>query len=150
MLLNSCYQMSSCLTSVTSITAWINKLIYSKGFQRAKHSNIKLQHSNIKLHIILTSHLHLKNKFIKKFHSFIHVVVTNDGGQFCTFIFCKETAIGLFTNYLGFTSFSYKVGLFIALLHRVFMISSSCFLFHKEAVKIKQCLEKKLFSPKFC
>ena len=55
----------------------------------------------------------------------------------------------LFTNYLGFTPFSYKVGLVRTLLHRAFMISSSWFLFHEEIVKIKHYLEK-LLSPGFC
>ena len=52
--------------------------------------------------------------------------------QFRTYVFRKETAIGLFTNYLGFTTFSYKVGLVRTLLHRTFMISSSWFLLHEE------------------
>ena len=73
---------------------------------------------------------------------FEDVLITNDGDQFCIFVFRKETAIGLFTNYLGFTPFSYKVGLVRTLLHCAFMISSSWFLFHEEIVKIKHYLEK--------
>ena len=65
------------------------------------------------------------------------------------FRFRKEPGIGLFTNYLGFTPFSYKVGLVRTLLHRAFMISSSWFLFNEEIVKIKHYLEK-LLSPGFC
>ena len=74
--------------------------------------------------------------------SFLNVLITNDRDQFCTSVFRKETAIGLFTNYLGFTPFSYKVGLVRTLLHCTFMISSSWFLFHEEVVKIKHYLEK--------
>ena len=91
------------------------------------------QHPNIKFTF---------EKQVNKQISFLDVLITNDGGQFCTSVFRKETAIGLFTNYLGFTPFSYKVGLVRTLLHRAFMISSSWFLFHEEIVKIKHYLEK--------
>ena len=65
--------------------------------------------------------------------------------------FCKETAIGLYTNYLGFTPFSYKFGLARTLLHRPFMKSSSWFLFHEEFVKINHYLEKNSADKKkFC
>ena len=83
-------------------------------------------------------------KQVNKQISFLDVLITNDGDQFCTSVFRKETAIGLFTNYLGFTPFSYKVGLVRTLLHRAFMISSSWFLFHEEIVKIKHYLGRKL------
>ena len=81
-----------------------------------------------------------ENKFsrVNKQISFLDVLITNDGDQFYNSVFCKETAIGLFTNYLGFTPFSYKVGLVRTLLHCAFMISSSWFHFHEEAVKIKR------------
>ena len=92
-----------------------------------------------------TQHLNIKFTFekqvIKQF-SFLDVLITNDGDQFYTSVFRKETAIDLFTNYLGFTPFSYKVGLVRTLLHCAFMISSSWFLFHEEVVKIKHYLEK--------
>ena len=78
---------------------------------------------------------------VDKFLKFLDALITNDGDQFYTFVFCKETESGLFTNYLGFTPFSYKVGLVRTLLHHAFMISSSLFLFH-EVVKIKHYLEK--------
>ena len=92
-----------------------------------------------------TQHPNIKFTFEKQVNKqilFLDVVVTNDGDQFCTSVFCKKTAIGLFINYLGFTLFSYKIGLVRTLLHRAFMISSS-FLFHEEVVKIKHYLEKK-------
>ena len=81
------------------------------------------------------------NKFNKQI-SFLDVLVRNDGDLFCTSVFRKEIAIGLFTNYLGFTPFSHKVGLVRTLLHCAFMISSSWFLFQEEFVKIKYYLEK--------
>ena len=93
------------------------------------------------MHIILTSNLYLK--------SFLGVLITNDGDQFCTFAFHKETAIGLFTNYLGFTLFSHKVGIVRTLLNRAFMISSSWLLFHEGIVKIKHYLEKNSYLLSF-
>ena len=57
--------------------------------------------------------------------------------------------IGLFTNYLGFIPFSYKVGIVRTLLHRTFMISSSWFIFHEEIVKIKHYLEKNSYPLDF-
>ena len=93
------------------------------------------QHSNIKFTF---------EKQVNKQISFLDVLITNDGDQFCTSFSRKETAIGLFTNYLGFKPFSYKVRLVRTLLHRTFMISSGWFLFHEEIVKIKHYLEKTL------
>ena len=54
-LLNPCWHMASCLTNVTGITAWTNKLINNKGFQRLwnwvfhiKHiSNFKWSQNNL-------------------------------------------------------------------------------------------------------
>ena len=92
-----------------------------------------------------TQHPNIKFTFAKQNNkqiSFLDVSITNDWDQFCTSVFRKETAIGLFTNYLGFTPFSYKVGLIRTLLHHAFMISSSWFLFHEGIVKIKNYLEK--------
>ena len=88
-------------------------------------------------------------KQVNKQISYLHVLVTNDPDQFCTNVFRKETAIGLFTNYLGFTPFSYKVGLFRTLLNRTFMTSSSWFLFHEEVVKINHYLEKSSYPLRF-
>ena len=95
--------------------------------------------------ILNTQHPNIKFTFEKQVNkrtSFLDVLITNDGDQFYTSIFRKETVIGLFTNYLGFTPFSYKVGLVRTLLHRAFMIGSSLFLFDEEVVKIKHYLEK--------
>ena len=69
-------------------------------------------------------HRNMKFKFVKQVNkqiSFLDVLITNNADQFCTSVFRKESVIGLFTNYLGFTPFSYKVGLVRTLLHRAFM-----------------------------
>ena len=99
-----------------------------------------------------TQHPNIKFTFEKQINkeiSFSDVFITNDGDQFFTSVFRKETAIGLFTNYLGFTHFSYKAGLVRTFLHHAFMTSSSWFLFHEGIVNIKYCFEKFL-SPAFC
>ena len=78
--------------------------------------------------VLNTQHPEIKFTFenqLNKQISFVDVLVTNDRDQFCTSVFRKKTAIGLFTNYLGFTPFSYKVVLVRTLLHRAFMVSSS-------------------------
>ena len=90
-------------------------------------------------------HPNIKFTFEKKVNrqiSFLDVLITNDGDQSSTSVFRKETAIGLFSNYLGFTPFSYKVGLVRTLLHCACLISSSWFLFHEEIAKIMHYLEK--------
>ena len=72
-----------------------------------------------------TQHPSIKFTFEKQVNkqtSFLDVLITNDRYQFFTSVFLKETAIGLFTNYLCFTPFSYKVGLFRTLLHRAYII----------------------------
>ena len=94
---------------------------------------LNTQHPNIKFTF---------EKQVNKHISFLDVLITNDGDQFYTSIFHKETAIGLFTNYLGFTPFSYKVGLVRTFLHCAFMISDSLFLFDEEVVKIKHYSKK--------
>ena len=58
------------------------------------------------------------------------------------FSFPQKIAIGLFTNYLVFPPFPYKVELVRTLLHPAVMTSSSWFLFHEQVVKIKHYLEK--------
>ena len=85
-------------------------------------------------------------KQVNKQISFLDVLITNKVDQFCTSVFRKEPAIGLFTNYLGFTPFPLDL---LELYCIAFMISSSWFLFHEEIVKIKHYLEK-LLSPGFC
>ena len=76
---------------------------------------LNTQHPNIKF---------TSENQVNKQISFSDVVVTNDGDQFSTYAFRKETAISLFTNYLGVTPFCYKVGLVRTLLLRAFTISS--------------------------
>ena len=61
-----------------------------------------------------TQHPNFKFTFQKQVDKeilFLDVLITNYGDQFRTSVSRKETAISLFTNYLGFIPFSYKVEL---------------------------------------
>ena len=61
-----------------------------------------------------TQHPNMKFTFerqVNKQISFLDVLITNDGDQFYISVFRKETAIGLFTNYLSFTPVFTKLDL---------------------------------------
>ena len=57
--------------------------------------------------------------------SFINLLITSNGDNFLTSDCCKKHSIGLYTNYLRFTAFSYKIGLGKTLLHRALAISGN-------------------------
>ena len=81
--------------------------------------------------------------------SFLDILIKNNGENFSTTIFCKTTAIGLFTSYLSFTPLSYKIGLVKTLIHRAFKICSKWCLFHDEVNNINKYLEKNLYPRNF-
>ena len=74
--------------------------------------------------------------------SFLDLLITSNGNNFQTSDYWKKHSIGLYTNYLSFTRFSYKMGLVKTLLHRAFVISSNWSIFHVELSKTKELLEK--------
>ena len=49
--------------------------------------------------------------------SFLNLLITSNGGNFLTSVYQKKHFIGLYTDYLSFTPFSYKIGLVKMLLH---------------------------------
>ena len=57
--------------------------------------------------------------------SFLDLLVTGNGDNFLTSVYRRKHSIGLYTNYLGFTLFSYNVSLVKMLLYRPFVISSN-------------------------
>ena len=71
--------------------------------------------------------------------------MTCNGDNFLTSVYRKKNSTGLYTNYLSFTPFSYKIGLVKTLLHRAFVISSNWSIFHLELNKTKEMLEKNLY-----
>ena len=79
------------------------------------------------------------------FLPFLDVLVKSEGRIFNTSVYWKKTAIKLFTQYISFTPFSYKIGLIKFLVHRAFKISSSYIIFHNEVNKIKNILQKNMY-----
>ena len=77
--------------------------------------------------------------------SFLDLLISCNGDNFLSSIYRKKRSIGLYTNYLSFTPFSYKIGLVKTLLHRAFVISSNWSIFHLELNKTKEMLEKNLY-----
>ena len=69
--------------------------------------------------------------------AFLDILISNESDNFCTSVFRKKTSIGLYSSFISFTSFSYKIGLIKTLLHRAFKISSSWKFFDQEKQKIK-------------
>ena len=57
--------------------------------------------------------------------SYLDLLVTGNGDNFLTSVYRKKHSTGLYTNYLGFTLFSYEVSLIKMLLHRAFVIISN-------------------------
>ena len=81
--------------------------------------------------------------------SFLGILIKNNGENFSTTNFRKTKATVLFTNYLGFTLLSYKIGLVKTLIHCAFKICSNWCLFHDEVNNIKKYLEKNSYPMNF-
>ena len=96
---------------------------------------------------VFLNQLHPKMKFtIEKQTenqlSFLYLLFTSNENNFLTSFYRKKHSIGLYTNYLSFTPFSYKIGLVKTLLHRAFVISSNWSIFHLELSKTILCFLK--------
>ena len=76
--------------------------------------------------------------------SFLDLLITCKGDNFLTSVYRKKHSMSLYTNYLSFTPFSYKVGLVKTSLDRAFSINSNWATFHLELNKTKEMLEKNL------
>ena len=81
--------------------------------------------------------------------SFLDLLITSNGDNFLTSVCRKKHSVGLYTNYLVFMPFSYKIGLVKILLHRAFVISSNWSIFHLELSKTRELLEKNLYPSNF-
>ena len=77
--------------------------------------------------------------------SFLDLLITCNGDNFLTSVYRKKHSIGLYTNYLSFTPFSYKIVLVKTLLDRAFVISSNWSIFHLELNEANKILEKNLY-----
>ena len=103
---------------------------------------------------VFLNQLHPKMKFTiqkqtENHFSFLDLLVTSNGNNFLTSFYRKKHSIGLYTNYLSFTPFSYNIGLVKTLLHRAFAISSNWSIFHLQLSKTKELLEKNLYPSNF-
>ena len=95
------------------------------------------QHSNIKITFG-------KQKDDKL--AFLDVLISKTDQNFCTSVYCKmTTSIGLYTNFVSFTLYSYKIGLIKTLIHRTYEISSSWTSFNEEISNVKHLLMKNMY-----
>ena len=81
--------------------------------------------------------------------SVLDLLITSTGDNVLTLVYRKKHSIGLYTNYLSFMPFSYKIGPVKTLLHRAYVISSYWSIFHLELSKTKELLEKNLYPSTF-
>ena len=55
------------------------------------------------------------------------------------------TSIGLYTNFISFTTYSFKIGLIKTLIHRTYEISSSWASFNEDISNVKHVLMKNMY-----
>ena len=105
---------------------------------RIKQTNniINSQHPNIKFTFE-------KQKYDKL--AFLDVLILKTDQNFCTSVYCKMTSIGLYTSFVSFTPYSYKIGLIKTLIHRTNEISSSWTSFKEENSNVKRLLMKNMY-----
>ncbi len=77
----------------------------------------------------------------KKF-SFLDVEIDASSGQFVTSIYRKTTFSGVYSHFDSFIPRTFKLGLVLSLLFRIYSICSSWSLFHNEIAKLKCILSK--------
>ena len=94
------------------------------------------QHPNIKFTF--------KNQKYDKL-AFLDVLILKTDQNFCTSVYCKMTSIGLYTNFVSFTPYSYKIGLIKTLIHHTNEISSSWTSFNEENSNVKRLLMKNMY-----
>ena len=77
---------------------------------------------------------------------FLDVLVdNNDPNSLLTRVYRKKTFTGLLTNYFGFTSYSYKLGLIRTLVDRAYKINNTWLGLHEDITKLMDILKKNLF-----
>ena len=57
--------------------------------------------------------------------AYLDVLISKIDQNFCTILYGKLISVGLYTNFVSFTTYSYKIGLIKTLKHRTYEISSS-------------------------
>ena len=79
---------------------------------------------------------------------FLDVLITRNNNGFKTSVYPKPTFSGVYSNFNGFISEEYKVGLIFTLLFRTFSIVSDFSRFHSEVYHLKEILKKNVFPIK--
>ena len=95
-----------------------------------------------------TQHSNVKFKFEKEkdgILAFPDVLISKTYQDLCTSVYLKMTTIGLYTNFVSFTPYSYKIRLIKTLIHRTYEISSSWTSFNEEISNIKHLLMKHIY-----
>ena len=76
--------------------------------------------------------------------AFLDILISKTDQNFCTSIYRKMTSIGLYTNFVSFIPYSYKLGLIKTLIHHTYEISSSWTSFNEE-ISVKHLLMKNMY-----
>ena len=77
--------------------------------------------------------------------AFLDILISKTEQNFCTSVYRKMTSIGLYTNFVSFTPYSYKIGLIKTLIHRTYEISSSWTSFNEDISNVKHMLMKNMY-----
>ena len=77
--------------------------------------------------------------------AFLDVLISKTDQDLCTSVYRKMTSIGLYTSFVIFTPYSYKIGLIKTLIHSTYKISSSWASFNEEISKVKHLLMKNMY-----
>ena len=77
--------------------------------------------------------------------AFLDVLISKIYHDLCTSVYLKMTSIDLYTRFVIFTPFSYKIGLIKTLIHCTYKISSSWASFNEDISKVKHLLMKNMY-----
>ena len=95
-----------------------------------------------------TQHPNIKFTFEKQKDdklAFLDILISKTEQNFCTSVYRKMTSIGLYTNFVNFTPYSYKIGLIKTLINCTYKASSSWTSFNEEISNIKHLLMKIMY-----
>ena len=95
-----------------------------------------------------TQHPHIKFIFEKEKDgklAFLNVLISKTDQSLCTSIYHKMTSIRLYTNFVSFTPYSYKIGLIKTLIHRIYEINSSSTSFNDKISNVKHFLMRNIY-----
>ena len=77
--------------------------------------------------------------------AFLDVLISKTDQNLCTNVYRKTTSIALYTSFVSFTPYSYKIGLIKTLIHPTYEISSSWTSFNEEISNVKHLLMKNMY-----